>query len=91
MHETHPCYLSFFFDDEHGLESTSFDVEAADDYHYQFSADQLPKLCEILKCSLNPVDIIAAFNEQLASWNNPIRIAALLQEAGVKYQVFHSY
>jgi hypothetical protein len=85
------CFLSVFFNEQKELESISFDVEAADDYHYQIYADQFPELCEYLKCQNNEKDIAAAFVEQLKTWNNPIEIADLCRKANIKFQVHHWY
>ena len=35
------CFLSVFLTEQRQLESISFDVETADDYHYQIKADQI--------------------------------------------------
>ena len=85
------CYLSVFFNEQVEIESISFDVEAADDYHYQIYADQLPKLCEYLHCQNSEKDIAAAFSKQLKIWNNPIEIAQLCKKADIKFQVHHWY
>jgi len=85
------CYLSVFFDEQRELVSISFDVEAADDYHYGIDASQLPQLCKFLQCSNNEADIVAAINEQLKSWKDPIEIADLCRNAEIKYHVHHWY
>ena len=85
------CFLSFFFNEQNELDSISFDVEAADDYHYQIYADQLPKLCEFLQCENIESSIVFAFTEQVKKWNNPIKIADMLYRAGVKFKVHHWY
>jgi len=84
------CYLTFYLNGHNDLESVSFDVEAADDYHYQTDAGQLPGLCEFMQCQNSEEDIVTAFAEQLKTWNNPIEIAELYKNAGIKYQV-HAY
>ena len=85
------CFLSVFFNEKKELESISFDVEAADDYHYQINADQLPKLCEYLQCKNDEKEIAAALAKQLKKWKNPIEIAELFRKAGIKYQVHYWY
>jgi len=80
------CFLSFFSNDQGNLESISFDVEAADDYHYQIYADQLPKLCEFFQCNNDESSLVAAFTEQLKKFNNPINVADVLRNAGVTFQ-----
>jgi hypothetical protein len=83
--------LSVFFNEQKELESISFDVEAANDYHYQIYADQLSKLCAYLQCSIDEKDIAAAFTEKLKTWKNPIEIAELCKKADIKFQVHHWY
>jgi len=83
------CFLSIFLSEQNEIESISFDVEAADDYHYQIYADQLPKLCEYLQCSNDEKDIVAAFTAQLKTWKNPIEIADLCRKADIRFQVHH--
>jgi hypothetical protein len=85
------CFLSVFFNTQNEIESISFDVEAADDYHYQIYADQFPKLCEYLQCQNNEDDIVSAFARQLKTWSNPIEIAELCRKADVKFQVHRWY
>jgi len=85
------CFLSVFLTEQRVIESISFDVEAADDYHYKIEADQLPQLCKALRCQYNEKDIAKAFAGQRKGWKNPIEIASLLDKAGVKYQPFHFY
>jgi hypothetical protein len=85
------CYLSFFFNEQWILESISFDVEAADDYHYTVGAAQLPKLCEFLRCPNLEADIVKVFRKQLKSWKKPIEIAELCKKAGIEYQVAYWY
>ena len=85
------CFLSVFYNEQNELESISFDVEAADDYHYQINADQLPKLCEFLQCTNDGEAIAAAFTAQLKTWNNPIKIADLCRNAGIKFKVHYWY
>ncbi len=85
------CFLSFFFTEEWKLEKISFDVEAADDYHYVIAEDQLPKLCAFLSCSNDEASLVDAFSRQLASWKNPIEIAALCEKAQIKYQPYCYY
>jgi len=85
------CYLSVFYGDFGKVRSISFDVEKADDYHYHIEADQLPKLCEYLQCRNNVKNIVAAFNEKVKKWKDPIEIAALCRAAGVKYQCHYWY
>ena len=85
------CFLTFFLNDQRELKSISFDVEAADDYHYQISADEITKLCEALSCSNTEEDIAKAFTKLVESLENPIEIAEFLRESGIKYQVFHWY
>ena len=84
-----PCVLSVFFNDKEKLLSFSFDVEEADDYHYSFKANQLPKLCKILNCTnIELENIVLAFNEQVKTWKNPIEIREFLEEAGIEYEVY---
>ena len=85
------CFLSVFSIKQKEIESISFDVEAADDYHYHIKADQLPKLCQALSCSISETDIVAAFIEQLKAWDDPIKIASLLKNAEVECQVHYWY
>ena len=85
------CFLSVFYDEHSNVESISFDVEKADDYHYQISADQLPKLCGYLNCQNNETDIAAALTERLKKWKDPIEIANLCRNADVKFQVHYWY
>ena len=85
------CYMSVFFNEQRELKSISFDVEAADDYHYEINADQLPKLCEYLQCTNDLEAIAAALTAQLKSWKSPIEIAALCKKAGIKHTVHYWY
>jgi len=85
------CFLSFYLTEQRELASLSFDVEAADDYHYQVQADQIGKLCEALSCQNTEADIAMAFSECLKAWTSPIGIASFLKTAGIKYQVFYWY
>ena len=85
------CFLTVISTEQQKIESVSFDVEAADDYHYQIEGDQILKLCETLSCLNIGANIAAAFTELIKSWDNPIRIAFFLQNAGIKYQVFYWY
>ena len=85
------CFLSVFINEHKELESISFDVEAADDYHYQIHADQIPKLCEYLQCLNDEKDIVASFAKQLKTWSNPIEIAELYRKADIKFQVHYWY
>ena len=82
------CFLTFFLNSYRELESISFDVEAAADYHYQISADEITKLCEALSCSITEKSIVKAFTKRIESWENPIEIADFLRSSGIKYQVF---
>ena len=83
------CFLSVFLTEQRRLESINFDVEAADDYHYQIDSDQIPTLCDTLSCQNTEVGIAEALSKRLATWTNPIEIATFLQTAGIKYQAFH--
>ena len=89
LDEVNLCFLSVFVNESGELLSISFDVEAADDYHYQVKAAELPKLCEYLCCLNNKSAIATAFKERLKTWRNPIEIATLLQAAGVEYSCLH--
>ena len=91
LDDQHLCFLTARFNEQKELESISFDVEAADDYHYQIFADQLPKLCEYLQCQNDDKEIATALSERLKTWNNPIEIAEICRQAGIKYQVHHWY
>jgi len=84
------CFMSVFYK-QNEVESISFDVEAANDYHYQIYADQLPKLCEYLQCPNDEEYIAVALTTQLKTWKDPIEIAKLCRNAGVKYQVNYWY
>jgi len=83
------CFLSFFSTDMRELEYICFDVEAADDYHYQINADQISKLCKYLLCENNEKDIITEFSKRIKMWKNPIEIADLCRSAEIKFQVHH--
>ena len=85
------CFLSVFYNEQKEIEKICFDVEAADDYHYEIDADQLPKLCEFIRCQNTVPDIVVAFKGQLRTWKDPIEIAELCKKAGIKYQPFHFY
>ena len=85
------CFLTVFRDERDKLESISFDVEAADDYHYQILADQLPKLCEYLQCKNEVAEIASALATQLKTWRNPIEIAELCRKADIKFQCHYWY
>jgi len=85
------CYLSVFLDKQKKLESISFDVEKADDYHYQIESDQLSKLCEYLQCQNNETDIVKAFKDRIKAWKDPIEIANLCRNADIKFHVHHWY
>jgi len=85
------CYLSVFYNAQQEIQSISFDVEKADDYHYQIEADQLPKLCEFLKCKNNEENIVDALKKQMMSWKDPIEIATLCRKADVKFQCHYWY
>ena len=85
------CFLTVFLTEQQEIESISFDVEHADDYHYQIKADQLPKLSKALSCPNTETDIAAMFAERVKSWKDPIEIASFLKQAEVAYQVFHWY
>ena len=85
------CFLTVFLNEHRELESVSFDVEAADDYHYKFEADQMPKLCETLSCPNSEADIATAFAKCIKTWTDPIEIASFLRNAGIEFRVFHWY
>ena len=83
------CFLSFFYSNQEELESTNFDVEAADDYHYQIYNDQIPILSEYFQCNSDESSLTAAFTEQLNKLSNPINMVDVLRRAGVKFQTHY--
>ena len=83
------CFLSFFYTEQKELYSISFDVEAADDYHYQIYADQFPKLCEYFNCNNNESDFTSAFTESLKKMNNPINMSSVLRRAGIEFRTHY--
>lgn len=85
------CFLSVFLTEQRKLESISFDVESADDYHYQIKADQINKLCETLSCQNSESDIAKAFSSLIKNWKNPIEIASFLKKADIDYQCHYWY
>ncbi|MCL1898350.1 MAG: hypothetical protein FWG16_05965 [Micrococcales bacterium] len=84
------CFFSVFKDEQGELESVSFDVEEADDYHYQIQADQLPHLQKALNCGSTESEIAAALSAWLRQLHHPLQFADLCQDAGVQYQK-HAY
>ena len=84
------CFLTFFMTERNELDSVSFDVEKADDYHYQISADQIPPLCAALGCANTEAGMVEALANMVASCSNPVDVGSFLMENGVRFKT-HSF
>jgi hypothetical protein len=85
------CFLSVYLTEQKELESISFDVEAADDYHYQVGANQFPKLCKTLSCPCTEADMAAAFAERLKTWKEGSGLLGIGEGSKLTTEKFFEY